>query len=427
MNLKKRRKILLISALGTTLEFYDFTLYGVFAYALGKTFFPPTSDFLSTMSAFGVFAAGFFMRPLGAYIMGSIGDRWGRQKALSLSIFCMGIPAFVTGLMPSFDEIGYLAPCLITLCRMLQGLSAGGEFNGAAIFVLEHLGHKRRGFYSSWISVSGGVGAIMALSMGALIELLQLPPSSFRIPFLLGGLVSFLGFYMRRALDESPEFDKKSASLKAAFSLKDLWKHHPKALGLTFSMGALDGTLAYSLVGFLPFYISHFLGLTQTFSTSLSTLGLMVYIVATPLAGILFDRVKTPIFWRHCLPFLMVGGIFSFGLLKTKVLALVVLGEVVLALMFASISGTQHAFMQELFPAHLRYRGISLGYNLGGSLLGGLCPAGFSYLIHQWSSLMIPAYWITLEVLCLGWFLTSYRTTHAKSHRPHLLLESGDL
>lgn len=393
-SLKSYKKIIFISFLGTSLEFYDFTLFGIFASAIATHFFPIENEMLSLLAAFGAFAAGFVMRPLGGLLFGYIGDTYGRRKALSLSILLMGIPTLIIALLPSYHTIGILAPIVIVFSRLLQGLSTGGEFNGAAIFALEHVKENHPGFVGSLLAVAGGVGAIFAMLLGALVSTDYFPEYGFRIPFLIGAAISLLGFYLRRKLEESPEFLKIKSENHPKIPLMKILKDYFPQFGSGFSIGALDGATAYLLVGFMNVYLSKFIGMDISQAMLLNSFSLAVYIIFTPLMGILFDKSQPGKFIRlMCLAVIICAPIIFIGL-QTQNMALILLSEGLFALIFAAVSGSQHAYLQNLFPTRIRYTGISFSFNLGTAILGGTTPVLMTYLYDITQNLMIPAYFL---------------------------------
>ena len=205
------KRTLLAGAVGNVLEWYDFALYGYFAPVFAALFFPSNSPSVSLISAFGVFAVGFLARPLGAMLFGYWGDTLGRRNALAWSILLMAIPTCLVGLLPTYDTIGVIAPIALTLCRFLQGLSVGGEFTGSATFLVEHASASQRGYVGSWAGFSAQIGALLGSGVGALVasnladETLR--QWGWRIPFMMGGLIAVVGWYVRTSVPESPAFE----------------------------------------------------------------------------------------------------------------------------------------------------------------------------------------------------------------------------
>ena len=414
---KEQKKVLFISILGTALEFYDFTLYSVFSVSIGKTFFPANREIISILSAFAAFAAGFIMRPFGGILIGYLGDKFGRRYALTISMLLMGIPALITGILPSFETVGIIAPIIIVFARLTQGLSAGGEFNGAAIFILEHFHNSRkRGFFSALISSAGGLGALFALILGSLASHKSFPEWGWRIPFILGALISFVGFLLRRTIDESPEFkasrvDKKSAPKR----LKDIIKNHFIEIAVVIAIGALDGSLAYLLVGFMNVYFNHFSGIDISSSMLISSLGLITYLIATPFTGVLYDRLSNKRFFNFTFCILIFSSIPLFYLFQSKYIYFKIIGIACLASMFSLISGSQHAFMQGLFPTSFRFRAIAFGFNLGSCVVGGTTPIILTWLMDSSQNLSLPGYFLFVESLVCFFIFNLYFRQNKKN------------
>ena len=370
-----KKRILGLSILGTCLEFYDFTLFSVFAVQIGKTFFTSTDPLVSTISALGAFAAGFLMRPIGALVLGYIGDKYSRRSALSLSIILMGIPPLIVSIMPGYEVIGITAPLLLLFFRLLQGFSAGGEFNGAAIYILENLPKEKKAFYSSLISASGGMGAILAFIIGAILSTDSMPKYAFRFAFFIGASVSLVGFILRRRTAYEPELNKNKLQSNERFAvLRNVLKKHKASLLTCFSIGALDGALAYSVAGFVSVYLSQFIGVKLSSSMSISALCLAFYIVMTPLVASCYDRLKKKKFFTLFFTSFLFLVPTAFILLQNQSIILIITGQLILAFVLSCFSGTQHAFMQGLYPIEVRYTGVAFGYNLGTCFLGGSSP-----------------------------------------------------
>lgn len=405
MSLSHSKKILFLSILGTCLEFYDFTLFSVFAIPIGRTFFTNADPLISTLAALGAFATGFIMRPVGALVIGYIGDVFGRKQALTLSIFLMSLGPLVLTFLPSYESIGVLAPLIILVLRLLQGFSAGGEFNGAAIYVLERTKTKRKAFFSSFISAAGGLGALLALTMGFILNQSSMPEESFRLAFLLGASIGIVAYLMRIFLPEEVE-----TKTKTKFPLRQILKSHKKSMGLVFFVGALDGTLSYTLVGFLGVYMAQFLGLELSYTFALSMVSLVFYLILTPSMAYFYDRFGSRQFFRSyfLLSLLLVPLVFLF--IQTKSTYGILFGQSLMALVLAGFSGTQHAYSQKLFPKELRYTGVSFSYNLGTCLLGGTAPMTLTYLLMKTGDLNLPIYYI-LGLMGILIFLMSFKNS----------------
>jgi MHS family proline/betaine transporter-like MFS transporter len=398
----KKAKIILASVLGNALEFYDFTLYGIFTLSIAHTYFPSQDETTSILQSLMAFAAGFVMRPFGAAVFGYVGDRFGRKRALTLSILLMGIPTFLIGILPSYETIGVWAPFVIVLCRLLQGLCTGGEYNGAAIFALEHVGKNYPGFTGGLITGSAGLGALMAMGMGIFILMPGMPSWAWRIPFIMGSFASIFGWYFRRNMDESPDFMKLQKSQKISSSpLKEAVLNHKFATFMTMIFGAFDGVLSYLLFVFLDVYLSFYLGVNSIASREITFIGILVFTIGSPLMGYFLDRWEGRKFLITS-SLLILGFIVPvFWMIQTNSFILWLIATILLGIMAASIAGAQHAFVQKLFPIQDRYSGISFSFSVGMSL-GGATPFLLTYLLKTTGHLMAPAYYV------MGWSLICF-------------------
>lgn len=399
--IRSKKKVLVASIIGNALEFYDFTLYGVLAAVLAKVYFPGTNDTAQLLFSLTAFAVGFFTRPIGALFFGHLGDTLGRKKALSLSILLMGLPTFLIGIAPSYQTIGLSASLLIFICRLMQGLFTGGEYNGAAIFSIEHFQGKRAGLIGGLITGSCVIGAITATSLGAWTQLPDMPSWSWRIPFIVGGLFAVLGFFMRRSIEETPEF---STCLKhAPTPLFSSWRTHGYSSLIAFFFGSFNGALTYTLFAFLNIYLSRYLNIPLAQAMEMNLFGLVAFMVGSPLMGHFLD-----LFGKKQFVFVVVISIVILMIPIFLLLAspYVVIGQILLGLCVASIAGSGHAIMQDLFPIKERYRGISFNFSLGMGLFGGITPIIYVYIIEQQGfSLLFPAYFLMGMSICFGLFI----------------------
>lgn len=243
---KSIKKVILASIIGNIVELFDFTLFAILVRIFAKKFFPGDGNFVALSISLAVFAVAFFARPVGAILFGIIGDKYGRKKTIILSISLMSTSTFCIGTIPTYDTIGIMAPILLVLCRLLQGLSIGGEFASSSIFLIEYLSSKRG--LASGITLSSAVlGALIATYIGHLvIELSPLFDYAWRIPFLVGGMLAFLGVYLRLAIDETPEYKELMSQAKSyRFSLKEVFTHYFFEFILVVGLCAYAGVILY--------------------------------------------------------------------------------------------------------------------------------------------------------------------------------------
>jgi len=402
----KKIYIIFTCVLGNALEFYNFVIYGAFSVVIGQLYFPSCDANVSLFATLGTFASGFLMRPFGAAILGSIGDKVGRKRALSFSILLMGIPSIVISILPTYNVIGIFAPLLMILCRLVQGFSAGGEYNGAAIFALEHVGKNFPGLVGGFISASCVLGALTAMILAKTsIAIDENSEFLWRIPFLLGGMLSFLGLYMRKNLSESAVFTKggKSDSNKkkkiGELHLFKIFKKRKKMFFVTSCIGAVDGVLCYTLFGFLSIYLSLYVKMPLNLALEASSYGLLSCMFASPIMGYILDRVGASYFLQAASIIVGILVYPVFLLMQYGTFYSVVLAQILFGAFTASISGAFHAYVQKLFPVKERYTGISFSFNLGSALFGGTAPLILTFLIVETGNLYMPAVYISFWMI----------------------------
>ncbi|MBL4647343.1 MAG: MFS transporter [Gammaproteobacteria bacterium] len=413
-------RLLSISIFGNALEFYDFTLYGVFAAVIASHFFPSSDPVASLIASWGAFAAGFLMRPFGASIFGYIGDKMGRKKALTLSIILMGVPTFIIGCLPAYDEIGIIAPAILILCRLLQGLCTGGEYNGAAIYALEHMGRDRPGLSSGMITGSCVIGALIATGVGSIALREGMPTWAWRVPFFLGALISVIGFYIRRNMSETPAFkasQKEHSSTKTTkIPLFEAFITHPKSTLLTMTLGGVNGALAYTLFGFSNMYLSRYIGLSITDAMHFNIIGLLSFCISCPLTGLLMDRMGENRYYLCAVSLIMISIGPVFLALQEASMTSIIVGQLMLGILTGSLAGPAHAYIQRLFPVRNRYSGISFNFSLGMALIGGTTPMILIKLIDSTQNLFVPALYLGGCALLLMSVLIFTRKHELEAH-----------
>jgi MFS transporter, MHS family, shikimate and dehydroshikimate transport protein len=355
-------------------------IYGVAsALVFNKLFFPLSDPALGTIAAFGTYGVGFFARPLGAAIFGHFGDRIGRKAVLAITIVIMGLGTFLIGVLPTYSQIGILAPAMLVLLRLLQGIGLGGEWGGAVLMVVENAPIKSRGFLGSMVQVGYPIGNLAAI--GALTALAQLPEADFlswgwRIPFLISVFMVGVGLYIRMQLEETPVFREIEAeNATARFPIVEVLTEHRRsfftAVGLKLS------EISYvSIAGiFAISYVTGKLGLPRSVILNAILLSAVVALVAIPLFGWLSDRIGRKTMFFASTLFAMCFAFPMFWLLDTKDPSTITL-TIVVAIIFGQIVGFSVGarWYSELFAARSRYSGASLGFQIGAAISGGLTP-----------------------------------------------------
>ena len=373
-------KIVAASTIGSIIEWYDFLVYG-FAAALvfGRLFFPASDPTVSTLSALSVYAVGYVARPLGGIIFGHFGDRVGRKSMLVLSMLMMGFGTFFVGVLPTYKQIGVLAPVLLVLLRLLQGVGLGGEWGGAVLLVSESASAQRRGLFGSFVQLGNPTGRLIATGVFALAA--RLPEGDFlswgwRIPFLASALLIVVGLVIRLQIDETPAFQKlragkRMAKMPVLEALSKFRRETIIAVGLKLTEVAWVGILTVYAVT----YLTQQLGMQRSVVLDAIELGTLIELFVMPLAGWLSDSTGRRTIY-------LIGTVFGillafpiFWLFQTRNATIVTWAMVMGICLCQSVVFALHAsFMPELFGTNVRYSGISLGFQLGAAIGGGLTP-----------------------------------------------------
>jgi MHS family alpha-ketoglutarate permease-like MFS transporter len=361
---------------GNLVEWYDWYVYSAFTLYFAPVFFPKGEQTAQLLSAAAVFAVGFLMRPIGAWVMGVYADRRGRKAGLTLSVTLMCVGSLLIAVTPGYAQIGALAPAILVLARLMQGLSVGGEYGASATYLSEMAGRSHRGFYSSFQYVTLISGQLIALAVLLVLQASMseaaLESWGWRIPFGIGALLAVVVFYLRRRLAETESFHKAKASDAPRSSGLELIRSHPKAALLVIALTA-GGTVAfYAYTTYMQKFLVNTAGFGRETATGITAAALLVYMLLQPAAGALSDRIgRKPLM----IGFGVAGVLFTvpiFTLLETvksPILAFaLVLGALVIVTGYTSINAVVKA---ELFPAHIRALGVALPYALANTIFGG--------------------------------------------------------
>ncbi|MGW1141432.1 glycine betaine/L-proline transporter ProP [Streptomyces zhihengii] len=397
------------ASLGNAMEWFDFGIYSYLAVTIGHVFFPSGNDTAQLLSSFATFAVAFLVRPLGGMFFGPMGDRIGRKKVLALTMILMAVGTFAIGLIPSYSVIGFWAPVLLILFRLVQGFSTGGEYGGASTFIAEYAPDKRRGFFGSFLefgTLAGYVGAAgLVTALTALLGDAAMEDWGWRVPFLVAGPLGLVGLYLRLRLDETPAFQKledESAHASEAADavetstkgdLAKIFRQYWPTLILCIALVGAYNITDYMLLSYMPTYLSDELGYSETHGL-LILLGVMVALMAViNQVGRLSDRFgRKPLLMTGMLGFLFLSAP-AFLLIGQGSIPAVIAGMLMLGLSLVCLLGTMSAALPALFPTQVRYGSLSVGYNLSASLFGGTTPLVITALISLTGSNMMPAYY----------------------------------
>jgi MFS transporter, MHS family, proline/betaine transporter len=410
------RKAVRGAAIGNTVEWFDFAVYSVLATYIADKFFPSGDDTVALLNTFAIFAAAFFMRPLGGFFFGPLADRIGRQRVLAIVILLMSFSTFAIGLVPSYDAIGVGAPLLLLLLRCLQGFSAGGEYGSGACFLAEYAPDRHRGFVVSflvWSVVLGFLlGSITVTVLEALLSEAAMNAYGWRIPFLLAGVLGAVGLYIRLRLRDTPEFEElrdegelSSSPLKEALTTS--WRPILQIAGLVI----IHNVGFYTVFTFLPSYFTKTLEFTKMDAFLSITIASVVALILIPPLGALSDRVGR----KRLLIAGAVGFIVFtyplFLLLNSGSLAAAIAGHAGLAAVEAVFASTALAAGAELFATRVRSGAYSIGYNISVAIFGGTAPYVATWLTDRTGNELAPAYYVVIAaIVSLATVLTMKET-----------------
>jgi MHS family proline/betaine transporter-like MFS transporter len=389
------RRAVAASAIGNATEWFD---YGIYAYGvtyISAALFPGETQ-EATLFALATFAISFLVRPLGGVIWGPLGDRLGRKSILALTILMMAAATFCVGLIPNYDQIGFWAPTLLIVLRMIQGFSTGGEYGGAATFMAEYAPDKRRGFFGSFLefgTLAGfSLGAILMLVFSAVLSDAAMHAWGWRLPFLIAAPLGIVGLYLREKMEDTPVF-REAGKAQAPVPLSGLiggyWRPLLVLSGLVVALNVVN----YTLLSYMPTYFATELGLGADQALVVPIIGMLFMMLLLPLAGHLSDRIGRKPLWGFSLVGLFLLAIPLFHLMATGLTGATI-GFALLGLLYVPQLATISATFPAMFPTPVRFAGFAIAYNVSTSLFGGTAPALNAWAIDATGSMLVPAYWM---------------------------------
>ncbi|MEV0078521.1 MFS transporter [Nocardia neocaledoniensis] len=388
------------SAIGNAVEWFDYGVYAYLATYIAASLFPGDGAGSSVLYTLLGFAVSFLIRPIGGMIWGPLGDRIGRKRVLATTIVLMAASTLCVGLIPSYEVIGIAAPILLYLLRMVQGLSAGGEYGGAATFMAEYAPDRKRGFYGSFLEV----GTLAGFTLGNLVALLlvnvlddpAMESWGWRIPFLIAAPLGLIGMYLRSRVEDTPVFrevDEKDETEETVGVYRDLVTRYLRPVLTLFGLVIALNVVNYSLLSYTPTYLGSTLGMEESDALLVPLIGQIAMLVTLPFLGALSDRVGRRPMWLFSCAALMIMVIPVYKLIGTSLTGAIV-GFAILGLLYAPQLATISATFPAMFPTIVRFAGVAIGYNVATSIFGGTAPVINQALIDATGDHLFPAYYM---------------------------------
>jgi MHS family proline/betaine transporter-like MFS transporter len=395
--------------IGNTLEWFDFAVYGFFAVIIGKNFFPKEDPVAQVIAAFGIFAVGFMMRPLGGILIGFIGDRYGRQRAMLISVAAMAIPTFLVGVLPTYAAIGLAAPALLLLLRMVQGLSVGGEYTTSIVYMVEHCNPKHRGLVGSLACVGSVVGILLGSALGALLASVMSAESlqvwGWRVPFICGLVIGLAGLVLRRE-GSTPE----AVSPKVT--------HNPLKMALSENRGVMAQVAGISMMTAVVFYLVFVYlvswlelvdGISPAHSLAINTGSMLVLIPVMMIAGALSDKFNPRLLMMFASGLTVICAWPLFWAMHSDTLLHVMIGQIGFSLLLGVYLGVAPAYMVQVIPPNVRCTAAGFSYNVTLGIAGGLTPMFATWLVSRLEDDLSPSYMVIVAALISFYSLWTMR------------------
>lgn len=393
------RKAAVAAFIGNFVEWFDYASYGFLAVIIAAVFFPPEDPAAGLLMTFAVFGISFFIRPIGGIIWGNIGDKHGRRIALSWSILIMSGATFLIAILPTYEQVGFLAPLLLIIIRVIQGFSASGEYAGAGSFLVEYAPSNRRGFYACLVPASTAVGLLVGSLFVAFMHHFMTPEAmhsyGWRIPFVFALPLGLIGRYIRLRLEDTPAFRKMEDSHTVVKTpIKSLVKDYRREMLCAFGVSCLNAVGFYVILSYMPTYMSVEKGVGADTAYLAETLALCAYILLIFLMGTLSDRFGRKTMLIVASVCFMLFSVPLFSMINSNALMHILLIQIAFGAMLTINDGTLACFLSEVFPTKVRYTGFAFTFNLANALLGGTAPFICTWLIQTTGNKMMPAWYL---------------------------------
>ncbi|MEO8217247.1 MAG: MFS transporter [Acidobacteriota bacterium] len=432
------RRIIFASGLGTMIEWYDFYIFGSLAVIMSELMFPKGDPSWALIKTWALFATGFVVRPFGALVFGRVGDRIGRKYAFMVTLTIMGLSTFLIGVLPTYARVGVLAPMLLLVLRLLQGLALGGEYGGAAVYVAEHVPDDKRGYYTSFIQITATLGLFVSLAVVLMVKR-SMPEADFkawgwRVPFLLSMILVAMSFYIRLRLKESPLFSSiKASGTTSVAPLRESfgdWKNLKIVLLVLFGATAGQGVVWYTGQFYALSFLQTILKVDVVKASVVVAIALLLGMPFFVVFGALSDRIGR-------LKVMMAGNLLAaltylpiYHAMKKAVpepgnpnMAILIFLIFIQVIYVTMVYGPIAAFLIEAFPARIRYTSFSLPYHLGNGWFGGTLPLFAALIVRETGNIYAGLYWpmgVALMTFVVGSIFLS------ESHRVRIWDEAGE-
>ncbi|MGW3949548.1 MFS transporter [Streptomyces sp. NPDC004752] len=414
------RKALAAGTVGNFVEWYEWAVYGFTAPTIATHFFAEGDKTAALLATFGIYGIGFLVRPLGGFFFGNLGDKIGRRNILSAVILMMGVGTTIIGLLPTYGQIGLLAPLLLLVARLIQGFSAGGEFPGANSFIVEYAPAERRGFWAA-ISLTSTVLPTIAGALTVLAFTSSLSPGAYsswgwRVPFLIATPLALVGLWIRLKMEDTPEFQEVEATdTVEKLPLVRAIKEYPKQIVYVLAFSAVTGVVFYIVSGYFVTFLTVNIGISQTAALLSTVIAYSLFLVVAPVFGLLSDRVgRKPVLYTGCAT-LAVLGVPAFSVAQASSLWSAVLGQAMLVLGVGIVGAGMAVTQAEMFPTRVRYSGASFAYNIAYTVFGGTAPLLCAFLVTQTGSRLAPGVYVAVLAAVVFFFVLAAPETYKVS------------